>query len=87
MTANTVTQHQLGLERESASPSLSLLSTSGPPGAQFGFGVGRTSGIMVPDPVPTLLERTCNIPEMPVPTPSAVLFIDAESVSVERRAR
>src|ERR1700739_2454968 len=51
---------------------LSALSTSGPPGTSFGFGVYRTSGIIVSGLRPHDCSSARSAPENPVPVRTAL---------------
>ena len=62
----------------------SPLSTSGPPGASCGFGVNRTSGIIVFGSRPQACSSARSMPEKPVPDRNAVVDGRQRQVDVER---
>src|SRR5882757_7998084 len=69
-------QDQLALD-ETCQHCRSALSTSGPPGASFGFGVYRTSGIIVAGSRPYDCSSARNAPENPVPVSHALSTADS----------
>ena len=62
----------------------SPLSTSGPPGASCGFGVNRTSGIIVAGSRPQDCSSARSMPETPVPVRTAVVEPDERQVDHQR---